>query len=174
MTERKPSGMSFETWVDQQISRARERGAFENLPGAGRPLPKRDREQTSFDWALDWARRESGDDPSVVVGMLPPGMALRRERDLLPAAVTQLAGEAEARALAEDYNRRVREFWRRPQLTADVVPGLADADALAAHWHATRAHPAHEQAPLPAIMAPGPRRRRLRWFRRHDRGEGRP
>ena len=166
MTERKPRGMSFETWVDSQITRAREAGAFENLPGAGRPLPRRDREQTSFDWALDWARRESGDDPAVVVGMLPPGMALRRERDLLPAAVTRLASEAEARALAEDYNHRVREFWRRPQLTADVVPGLADADALAAHWQATQPQAGPEPRPAPE-PSPGPARR---WFRRRSRG----
>src|SRR5919202_4918882 len=123
MTERKPRGMSFETWVDTQISRARYAGAFDDLPGAGRPLPRRDREQTSFDWALEWARREAGDDAELLAGMMPPGMALRRERDLLPAAVTRLASEAQARALGEDYNRRVREFWRRPQFTPDLVPG---------------------------------------------------
>jgi Domain of unknown function (DUF1992) len=163
MTERKPRGMSFETWIDSQNTRARDAGAFENLPGAGRPLPKRDRERTSFDWALDWARRESGDDPSVVVGMLPPGMALRRERDLLPSAATQLASEAEARALAEDYNSRVREFWRRPQLTPDVVPGLADPDALAAHWRATRPP---EPGPEPPAGPSSARQRPRRWFRR--------
>ena len=37
MTERKPPGMSFETWVEQQISRGLERGDFDNLPGAGKP-----------------------------------------------------------------------------------------------------------------------------------------
>ena len=29
MTERKPSGMSFTSWIDQQISEAEERGAFD-------------------------------------------------------------------------------------------------------------------------------------------------
>lgn len=165
MTERKPRGMSFETWIDSQITRARDSGAFENLPGAGRPLPKRDRERTSFDWALDWARRESGDDPSVVVGMLPAGMALRRERDLLPAAVTRLATEAQARALAEDYNQRVRDFWRKPQFTPDVVPGLADVEALVAHWRTTRPPPQPAPPPEPT---PAPARR---WFRRGRAGE---
>ena len=168
MTERKPTGMSFETWVDSQITRARDAGAFENLPGAGRPLPKRDRERTSFDWALDWARRESGDDPSFVAGMLPPGMALRRERDLLPSAVTQLDSEDDARALAADYNRRVREFWRRPQLTADVVPGLADADALAEHWRTYRP-PAAEPAAPPRTADPPRVSWARRWFRGHAR-----
>ena len=159
MTERKPRGMSFETWVDSQITRAQARGAFEGLPGYGRPLPRRDREQTAFDWALGWARRESGDE-DFLAGMLPPGLALRRERDLLPAAVTQLPTEAAARAMAEDYNERVRAFWRRPQFTPDVVPGLADVEALAAHWRD------HRPPPEPAPPAAEPVRPARRWFRR--------
>jgi DnaJ-like protein len=161
MTERKPRGMSFETWVDSQISRAQAQGAFKGLPGYGRPLPRRDREKTAFDWALEWARRENGDDEELVAGMLPPGLALRRERDLLRDAVTQLPTEAAARAMAEDYNERVRAFWRRPQFTPDVVPGLADVEALTAHWRETR--PAPQPAPDPD---PTPVRPARRWFRR--------
>ncbi len=37
MTERKPPGTNWETWVDAQIRVAREQGAFDNLPGAGKP-----------------------------------------------------------------------------------------------------------------------------------------
>ena len=162
MTERKPPGMSFETWVDRQIVAAQERGAFAGLPGAGKPLPDLDREQTSYDWAVKWARREDGD----LTGMLPPGLALRRERDRMPDVVPMLPSEAAVRALAEDYNDRVRAFWRRPQEGPPVVPGLADADALVRLWRATR-----PPAPAPpAIMAPEPPRRRRRWFRRHGRG----
>ncbi|HUA42024.1 MAG TPA: DUF1992 domain-containing protein, partial [Streptosporangiaceae bacterium] len=39
MTERKPHDVTFRSWIDQQISEAEERGAFDNLPGAGKPLP---------------------------------------------------------------------------------------------------------------------------------------
>ena len=38
MTERKPPGTSWESWIDQQIREAQEEGAFDNLPGAGKPL----------------------------------------------------------------------------------------------------------------------------------------
>src|SRR5947199_5026927 len=126
MTHRKRPGMPFETWVDGQIASAQERGAFRDLPGQGRPLPRRDLEQSSYEWALAWARREDGGSEELLAGMLPPGIALRRERDLLPRAAAELSTEAAVRAMAEDYNRRVEAFWRRPQLTPDVVPGLAD------------------------------------------------
>src|SRR4051812_10316320 len=158
MTERKPPGMSFETWIDHQISQAQVGGALEGLSGAGRPLPRRDREQTSYDWALEWARRENGD----VTGMLPPGLALRKERGELPGVVARQPSEAAVRALVGDFNARVEQQWRRPQEGPDVVPGLADLEALLAHWRGTR-----PPAPVadPALPAP-PRRRWLRRFRR--------
>jgi hypothetical protein len=43
MTERKPSGMSFTSWIDQQINEAKERGLFDNLPGEGKPFQIRDK-----------------------------------------------------------------------------------------------------------------------------------
>jgi hypothetical protein len=160
MTERKPPGMPFETWVDSQITQAQQRGAFADLPSAGKPLPRRDRDQTSYEWALEWARRENG---GVVDGMLPPGMALRKEREDLPGVVERQPSEAAVRALVEDFDARVAAFWRLPQFRPDVVPGMADLDALLAHWHATRPPaPEPEAAPDP----PSPSRARRRWFRR--------
>ena len=41
MTERKPVNLSFTSWIDQQIDEASQRGAFDDLPGAGQPLPRR-------------------------------------------------------------------------------------------------------------------------------------
>lgn len=39
MTERKPTGVSFESWIDKQVREAEMRGEFKDLPGAGKPLP---------------------------------------------------------------------------------------------------------------------------------------
>ena len=157
MTERKPPGMSFETWVGQQISQAMARGDFENLPGAGEPLRNLDREETAYDWAVAKARREGVD----TAAMLPPGLALRRERDELPARVARLTSEAQVRAVAEDYNDRVQAFWRRPQESRwSPVPGLADVEALVAGWSANRPP---RPSPAPPVEVEPPRRRfRLR------------
>ncbi len=45
MTQRKPEGMPFETWVEHQIRTAAERGDLDDLPLSGRPLPQRRRER---------------------------------------------------------------------------------------------------------------------------------
>jgi Domain of unknown function (DUF1992) len=162
MTERKPPGMSFETWVEQQIRQGLARGEFDNLPGAGKPLPYRSPDESVYEWVVEKARKENLD----VFGMLPPGLALRKEREDLPRRAAALPSEAAVRALVEDFNARVVEHWRRPQERSDVVPGMADLDAVVAFWHATRPPPASEPPPPPEA---GPRSHR-RWWRRRRRG----
>jgi hypothetical protein len=155
MTERKPPGMSFETWIDSQITRAREQGAFDGLDGAGKPLPRRAREQTSYDWALEWAKRENAD----VAGMLPTGLALRKEREELPGLVDRQTSEAAARAVVDAHNARVDQFYRRPQEGPFIPVGMADVEEMVAQWWRTRPAPA---PPAP----PAPPAHRRRWLRR--------
>jgi hypothetical protein len=160
MTERKPPGMSFQTWVDSQITQGLERGHFDNLPGTGKPLPRRSLDESAYEWVLEKARQENLD----VFGMLPPGLALRKERDDLPRRAAALPSETAVRALADDYNDRVRAFWRRPQESRwSPLPGLADVDALVAEWLASRPEP---EPPPPPPAAPPVRRRRFPWRRR--------
>jgi len=162
MTEGKPTGMAIETGVEQQISRGLARGDFDDRPGAGKPLPYRSPDETGYEWVVEKARKENLD----VFGMLPPGLALRKEREDLPRRAAQLPSEEAVRALVEDFNARVAQHWRRPQLRADVVPGMADVEAVVDGWHATRpVQPEPEASPLPGPPAP----RRRRWWHRRGR-----
>ena len=155
MTERKPPGMPFETWVERQITQAQANGAFDDLPGAGKPLPRRSDDDSVYEWVVAKARNENID----LFGMLPPGLALRKEREDLPHRAAALPSEAAVRALGEDFNARVAAHWRRPQLRADVVPGMGDVDELVAEWLWAR------PAPGPSAPASAPPRRRWldRW-----------
>jgi hypothetical protein len=155
MTERKPPGVSFETWVERQIARAQAEGQFDDLPGAGKPLPRRSEDESVHEWVVEKARKENID----LFGMLPPGLALRKEREDLPQRIAVLPSEAAVRALIEDFNARVQAQWRRPQLRADVVPGMADEDELVAGWRLDRPPP---PPPLPSADEPAPR---ARWWR---------
>jgi hypothetical protein len=160
MTERKPPGMSLETWVDTQISQGLARGDFDGLAGAGKPLSRAALDETGYEWVVAKARRENLD----LLGMLPPGLALRKERDDLTRRAEALPSEAAVRALAEDYDDRVRAFWRRPQESRwSPVPGLCDVEALVAAWRQSR--PAAPEPPAPPAAPP-----RLPWWRRFRRG----
>ena len=158
MTERKPQGMSFETWVEQQIRRAHDEGAFEGLSLTGKPLPRRDREKTSYEWALEWARREEAD----VGAMLPTGLALRKEREELPAIIARQTSEVAVRALVQAHNERVDQYYRRPVEGVWVPVGMADVEEVVADWRRTRP----VVAASPPATPPAPPSRRRRWLLR--------
>ena len=157
MTQRKPPGMSFETWIESQIARAREQGAFDGLDGAGKPLPRRTREQTSYDWALEWAKREGAE----VAGMLPSGLALRKEREELPALVARQTSEDAVRAVVGAHVARVDRYYRQPVEGPWVPVGMPDVEEMVAQWRRTR--PA---APESVTAPPPPSAARRRWWQR--------
>ncbi|RSN71313.1 J-domain-containing protein [Actinomadura sp. WAC 06369] len=168
MTERKPVGMGFETWIDRQIRQARERGAFDDLPGAGKPLTGLDRPFSVERWAVDKARREGLDTEAL----LPEPLRLRKEVDRLPGTVRGLRSEREVRELVGDLNRRIAESLRRPS-EVPVVVRRVDPDAVVERWRDARA-PAAEAPATEAPAAPGPapagrgrsRRRAFPWRRK--------
>lgn len=162
MTERKPTGMTFESWVEQQIRRARDEGAFDGLSLTGKPLPRRDREKSTYEWALEWARREEDD----VAAMLPTGLALRKEREELPALIARQTSEVAVRALVEAHNARVDAYYRRPVEGVWVPVGMADVEETVARWKAARPDPP-AVAPAPPPAAPAARRR---WWSRRRSG----
>jgi hypothetical protein len=127
VTERKPPGMPFETWVDSQITRGIARGDFDDLPGAGKPLPSRSGDDSMVAWVIEKAKQENID----VFDMLPPGLALRKEREDLPRRAAALPSEAAVRALVEEFNDRVRLFWRRLAAGPPGAGGARGAPARA-------------------------------------------
>lgn len=105
MTERKPPGVTFESWVDRQIREAAERGAFQNLPGAGRPLPGKGQPYDQDWWIKAKLEREQ-------ISFLPPSLQLMRDLEQLVENALNAASEDRARTLLEEANRRVRHAQR--------------------------------------------------------------
>jgi hypothetical protein len=134
MTERKPPDLNFTTWIDRQINEAAERGAFDNLPGAGKPLPKRTEEDAAQAWLRDYLRREgvSADE------LLPTPLKLRKETERLAETVQELPTEQEVRAVVADLNRRIVE-WRRIPVGPPVHVPLVKTDEMVARWRAAQA-----------------------------------
>ncbi|MEI4271719.1 DUF1992 domain-containing protein [Klenkia sp. LSe6-5] len=156
MTQRKPEGMAFETWVEHQIRTADERGDFADLPGAGKPLPRRDGPEDTYAWAMAWARRQEPD-----ASFLPPSLALGRERDDLPGRLAGLTSEDRVRAAVREFNARVAAAWRQPLDGPPLVVRMHDEEERVAEWRAHRPPPA-EPEQVDAQQPP----RRGGWWRR--------
>jgi DnaJ homologue, subfamily C, member 28, conserved domain len=136
MTERKPRGMDFTSWIDQQILDAQKRGVFDNLPGAGKPLefnrdPDADYGQA---WMRDYARRE-GVPPEE---FLPTPLRLRKEIERLAETVEQMRSEPEVREVVGDLNRRIIE-WRRIPVGPPIFVRLVDKEEMVGRWRAAQA-----------------------------------
>jgi DnaJ homologue, subfamily C, member 28, conserved domain len=170
MTERKPQGMRFNSWVDQQIADAERRGVFDDLPGAGKPLNlKPNGGDYGEAWVRDYARREG----VSAEEFLPTPLRLRREIERLTETVGEFRSEAEIREVAADLNRRIVE-WRRIPVGPPIHVRLVNADEMVARWRAAR--PAAGTRPATAQPEPPPRdgregrdaRSRVRrtWWRR--------
>jgi hypothetical protein len=106
MTERKPPGAGFGTWVERQIRAATERGEFDNLPGAGKPIDDLDEPHDELWWVKRKLRRER-------LSYLPPTMALRKEAEEALAAATTAGSEAEARRIVAEINKKIVEGNRK-------------------------------------------------------------
>jgi hypothetical protein len=157
MTERKPLGMSYASWIDQQIAEAVSRGAFDDLPGAGKPLPKRSEEDAAQAWIRDYATREG----VPADELLPTPLKLRKECADLAGAVAGLASEAAVREAVTGLNERIMQ-WRRLPLGPPIFVPLVDEEQIVASWRASRPAPEPESSRVPAGQAAKPARPRRR------------
>jgi hypothetical protein len=171
MTERKPQGMSFNSWIDQQIADAEKRGVFDDLPGAGKPLALKREGDADYGqaWVRDYARRE-GVPPEE---FLPTPLRLRKEIERLAEAVGEMRSEQEVRDTVGDLNRRILE-WRRFSEGPPVYVRLVNKEEMLDRWRsaqaAKRVRPPARPAADPAPQTPRGRRG-WRWWRR-ARGAG--
>lgn len=107
MTERKPPGVNFESWVDRQIREAEARGEFADLPGAGKPLPDLGAAHDDLWWVKRKMAREG-------LSVLPPALALRKDAEDAYEAALAAPSEQAARKILEDVNVRIREMMYKP------------------------------------------------------------
>jgi hypothetical protein len=136
MTERKPQGMSFTSWIDQQIADAEKRGVFDNLPGAGKPLDLKPGGDEDYGqaWIRDYARREG----VPAEEFLPTPLKLRKEIERLAETVEQMRSAEEVRSVVADLNRRIAE-WRRVPVGPPVFVRLVNSDEMVARWRQAQA-----------------------------------
>jgi hypothetical protein len=164
MTERKPPGTSFTSWIDRQISEAAERGAFDDLPGAGQPLPRREGDAAQA-WLRDYLRREGV--PAEAI--LPTPLKLRKQVEQLTETVQDLRSEQEVREVVAEFNRQILQ-WRRIPEGPPVFLRLVDEEAMVGRWRDGRPAAVSTSAPAAADhTAADTDAPRTRWWHRPRR-----
>jgi hypothetical protein len=125
----------YESALDRQIREAAERGEFDNLPGAGRPLPGYGEGYREDWWLQDWVRREQ------ISGLAPATLLLRRQVEELPGTVAKLRSEAAVRRHVEQLNERIL-LARRGHLDGPpVILRTIDIDQVLRRWRADTRSP---------------------------------
>jgi hypothetical protein len=131
MTERKPLGVTWESWVDGQIRRARERGEFDNLPGTGKPIPNLDGPEDEMWWVKSLLKREG-------VSFLPDTLKLRKDVEEAREQIASAPNEAEVRDIVGAINIRIRETNRRATSGPPSSQMPLDIDTVLAKWREQR------------------------------------
>lgn len=117
--------MQFESWIDRQIREAIERGEFDNLPGAGKPLELSDDPDW---WIKAKMKRENLD------AVLPSGIMLRKEVDSIQDTLADVRSERAVRKICEDLNERIREYYHRGLSGPLIIVRVIDVDAEITRW----------------------------------------
>ncbi len=125
----------WESPVDKQIREAQERGDFDNLPGAGKPLDLSD--SGDPDW---WVKRFAAREQLDLAGALPGALGLRKEAAGYPESLVDVPTQAQVREFIEDYNKRVLADRLRPAV-GNLPPLIAktlDVDEMVGRWRPLR------------------------------------
>jgi Domain of unknown function (DUF1992) len=134
MTERKPPGIGFGTWVERQIREATERGEFDNLPGAGKPIADLDKPHDELWWVKQKLRREH-------LSWLPPTIALRKEAEEALLAASRAGSEDQVRRIVAVINRKILEGNRKAASGPPLNLMPFDVERVVRTWRERRPSP---------------------------------
>ena len=122
----------FESWVERQIREATERGEFDNLPGAGQPLPGLNGRDDEDWWVKGFLEREKISPP------LPTSLALRKQVRELQQTLSDVTDEQAVREIVLDLNQRILDSHRRRVDGPPIILRPVDVDQAIDEWRNKR------------------------------------
>ncbi|MEV4756929.1 DUF1992 domain-containing protein [Micromonospora sp. NPDC049559] len=122
----------YESRIERQIREAQERGEFDNLPGAGKPLPDRGELHDENWWIKEWIRREN------LTGLAPASLQVRKEAEELMRTLARVSAESTVREIVAGLNERIVRARRGLLDGPPVVLRTFDVDEVVAAWRRER------------------------------------
>jgi hypothetical protein len=121
-----------EKFIDRLIREAQERGEFDNLPGAGKPIPGLDKPHDELWWVKKLLEREE-------LSLEPSTLALRKRVEQAIEGIRRASTEAEVRRLVADLNAEIARANARAATgpPTDIAP--LDPDDTVRRWRAHKA-----------------------------------
>ena len=131
MTDRKPFGMKWESWVERRIREAQEQGEFDNLPGAGKPIPDLNTCHDPNWWVKKLIKREN-------LNVLPDTLAARLDVERGLERVWSCRFERDARKLVALLNSKILQVNSQGASGPSANLSLLDTDAVLKEWRNRR------------------------------------
>ena len=148
-------------WVDQQLRIAMERGDFDNLPGAGKPIKDLGAQHDPDWWIKRLIEREK------ITGVLPPALQLRKDDAELDGVLDRHTAESEVRRELEEFNARVMKARYTPVDGPPLVTMPRDVEAEVTRWRERMRARREAARNQPAVrQQEPPKAKRKRWWRR--------
>ncbi|GAB7052058.1 J-domain-containing protein [Catenuloplanes indicus] len=119
----------FETLVDRKIREALERGEFDNLRGAGKPLPGH-----GGDYDEDWYVKELVEREQVGGAVLPGTLVLRKDIEDLPRTLSRVRQEREVRRIVAELNERIADNHRGLLSGPPTIVKRLNAEEIVREW----------------------------------------
>ena len=119
-------------WVEQQLRVAMERGEFDNLPGAGKPIEDLGTEHDPDWWLKKLIERER------ITGVLPEALQLRKDDLELDALLDRQPNETFVRRELESFNSRVVRARMQLQGGPPVITRTREVDTEVSAWQERR------------------------------------
>lgn len=131
-SNRKPPGMSWESYAEQLIREAQLAGEFDNLPGMGKPIPGLDGYDDADWWVREKLRREQ-------ISALPPSLQIKADVCRALEKVWNLSSADAVRREVMVVNDQIRQanfaiHWGPPSTQMPL-----DVDEVLREWERRRA-----------------------------------
>ena len=125
--------VGYESWIDRQICEAQERGEFDDLPGAGKPIAGLGGREDENWWVKGLLEREN------LKPVLPGSLSLRKEAVEIVETVADCRTEEQVREVVLDLNARIVDARRRGVDGPRIVVATVDVERVVHQWRGRRA-----------------------------------